>query len=452
METVWLIDATAYKKEISQELLAIKKDYFKIKAYARKQRIGDHVLPVQRTFSTGLLRIATLLHRIGYDVQYYHLNDFLEQNMAELAKGCPDIAAFGCVCPTVPICGNLAEKIKSRYPAAITVIGGAHVNMALNQTIKKFPCFDRYSFGYDKEAAGRVIGREINREIEDEPYVDYSILPYSLNEYDINIFTTLGCPFRCAYCQDGQMPYLEHRLDGGLGMIQEQLALGKLVHFFDSTLGYCESRLFEVCKALQALKHKFVLSCDIRAEFLTEKTLKALEDAGFREIRVGLEAADSRVLEKNNRKILPDTVMDKIKLVRKNSGLYLTLYTVSGLPGFTLETYRKNQEIYRYLLETRSVDEIKNAQYVPYPRDNMDLTGKGIIWMEDKWENYDRQSYPVYETKELTRQQIWEGFLDTARTINRAWLKGWGLGSVDELGNEELYPEYIVSNYLGKKV
>ena len=70
-----------------------------------------------------------------------------------------------------------------------------------------------------------------NREIEDEPYVDYSILPYSLNEYDINIFTTLGCPFRCTYCQDGQMPYLEHRLDGGLGMIQEQLAPGKLVHF-----------------------------------------------------------------------------------------------------------------------------------------------------------------------------------------------------------------------------
>lgn len=69
-------------------------------------------------------------------------------------------------------------------------------------------------------------------------------------------------------------------------------------YIFDSTLGYCESRLFEVCKALQALKHKFVLSCDIRAEFLTEKTLKALEDAGFREIRVGLEAADSRVLEK----------------------------------------------------------------------------------------------------------------------------------------------------------
>lgn len=451
MDIVWLIDATSYQKEIDQELLAIKRDYFKIKAYARTRRIGPHVRPVQRTFSTGLLRIATLLSRMGYGVQYYHLNDFLEQNIAEMAKCSPDIVAFGCVCPTIPVCGLLAEKIKSIYPKAVTVVGGAHVNVALKKTMEKYPYFDRYSFGYDKEAVGRMLHKEINGEIAeimDKPYVDYSILPYSLNDYDINIFTTLGCPFRCSYCQDGQMPYLEYQLDGGLGMIQEQLLPGKLVHFFDSTLGYCESRLLEVCKALKYLNHKFILSCDIRAEFLTGRTVEALEAAGFREIRMGLETVDKEVLAKNDRKVLPDMVMEKIKLVRENSGLYLTLYTVSGLPGFTRETYQRNQEIYRFLLETRSVDEIKNAQYVPYPRDDIDLADKGVIWKEENWENYDRQSYPVYETKELTRQQIWNGFLDTARTINEAWLKGWGFHSMDELGDGELYPEYIVGSYL----
>lgn len=448
METVWLIDATSYKKEIDQELLAVKMDYFKIKSYVRMQRIGHHVLPVQRTFSTGLLRIATLLHRMGYEVKYYHLNDFMEQNIVERAKEVPDIVAFGCVCSTIPLCSLLAENIKSRCAKVITVVGGAHVNVALKKTMEKYPYFDRYSFGYDKEAADRVLHRRISGEIADMPYVDYSILPYSLNEYDMNIFTTLGCPFRCAYCQDGQMPYLEYQLDGGLGAIQGQLKPGKLVHFFDSTLGYCESRLLEVCKVLKGLNHKFVLSCDIRAEFLTEKTVEALVAAGFKEIRIGLETVDHKVLEKNSRKVLPDTVMDKIKLVRENSELYLTLYTVSGLPGFTQETYRRNQEIYQHLLETRSVDEIKNAQYVPYPRDGIDLADKGVIWKDEKWENYDRQSYPVYETKELSRQQIWEGFLGTARTINRAWLKGWGYDSVDELGNGELYPEYIVGSYL----
>ena len=55
----------------------IKKDYFKIKSFVRQQIIGKHVLPTQKTFSTGLLRIATLLKRSGYSVEYFHLEDFL---------------------------------------------------------------------------------------------------------------------------------------------------------------------------------------------------------------------------------------------------------------------------------------------------------------------------------------------------------------------------------------
>ena len=76
---------------------------------------------------------------------------------------------------------------------------------------------------------------------------------------------------------------------------------------------------------------------------------------------------------------------------------------------------------------------------------------RGIIVKDDNWENYDRQSYPVYETEELSRQQIWDEYLDTARVINEAWLTGWGFHSIDELKNIESYPEYIVKNYLEKE-
>ena len=193
------------------------------------------------------------------------------------------------------------------------------------------------------------------------------------------------------------------------------------------------------------------MSCDIRAEFITDRTIAALEEAGFKEIRMGLETIDKEVLKQNDRKVLPDTIMEKIRLIRKKSKLYLTLYTISGLPGFTLETYKRNKDVFKFLLETRSVDEIKNAQYVPYPRDGINFMQRGIIVKDDNWENYDRQSYPVYETEELSRQQIWDEYLDTARVINEAWLTGWGFHSIDELKNIESYPEYIVKNYLEKE-
>lgn len=451
MKSIWLVDATSYKKRIDKELLDIKKEYFKIKSYVRKQIIGNHVLPTQKTFSTGLLRIATLLQRKGYFVKYYHLEDFLTQNIIETSEKYPMMIAFGCVCPTIPVCNQLAKKIKEVNGETITAIGGAHINVALKQTMYKYIYFDKYVYGYDLEAVSRLIDDDVNNDINYIPYIDYSILPYALNEYDINIFTTLGCPFKCKYCQDGQMPYFEYLLDGGLSIIQDSLVEHKLVHFFDSTLGYSESRILEICKALSNLKHKFILSCDLRAEFITAKTVVALEEAGFKEIRMGLETIDERVLKQNNRKILPDTILDKIKLIRNNSELYLTLYTISGLPGFTLDTYKKNKELFKLLLETRQVDEIKNAQYVPYPRDNIESAQNGIIIKDDHWENYDRQSYPVYETKELSRQQIWNEFLDTAKVINKSWLKGWGFNSINELKNVELYPEYIVNNYLERR-
>ena len=90
------------------------------------------------------------------------------------------------------------------------------------------------------------------------------------------------------------MPYYEYLLDGGISKLQEDLVPQKLIHFFDSTLGYSESRLLDICQALSVINHKYILSCDIRAEFITEKTITALEKAGFSEIRMGLETIDKK--------------------------------------------------------------------------------------------------------------------------------------------------------------
>lgn len=449
---IWLIDATSYHKDIDKELLDIKLDYFRIKSHVRNELIGPHIPPTQRTFSMGLLRIATILSQLDYQVEYLHLKDIDIDSKLEKTNILPSIVAFSCVCPTIPICERIALKIKKYSTDIITVVGGAHINVALNTTMQRFGAFDRFSYGYDVEAVSRIINQEIRKKIVSLPYVDYSLLPYKLMEYDLNVFSTLGCPFKCAYCQDGSVPYFENYLDGGLGAIKEELKPRKLIHFFDSTLGYSEKRLLNVCNSLSNLKHDFIFSCDIRAEFINPETVRALENAGFKEIRMGLETVDTAVLKANNRAALPDQVLRKIDIIRSESSIYLTLYTVSGIANYTLDTYEQNINLYQKLLRSRTVDEIKNAQYVPYPRDGIDFKKRGIFIKDENWENYDRQSYPVYETAELTRDQIWQGYLDTARAINSAWLEGWGFKSVDDIKNVSIYPEYIVNSYLERGI
>lgn len=446
---ILLVDATVYEKKINNELLALKKDYFKIKTFVRDAIIGQHIYPTQRTFSTGLLRIGTILNRLHYEVEYVHLDDFI--NTFEIVISNSKLIAFTCVCPTIPICNNLAHKIKRASRNITIAVGGAGINVALELTKKNYKEFDKYIKGYDIDAVCQLLECDQLKLLNNSPYVDYSILPYPLNQYDINIFSTLGCPFSCNYCQDGLIPYFENVLDGGLYRLKNMLPSGKLVHFFDSILGYSMERLLHICEYLSKKKHNFILSCDIRAEFITRESVWALEKAGFREIRIGLETADQMVLLNNNRQVLPQLILDKLKIVRDYSNLYITVYSVSGLPSSTINSLKKTKDLFQYLLEEKKVDEIKNAQFVPYPMDNVNYINRGIYIADYNWENYDRQSYPVYYTLDMSRDQIWQAFIDTAKVINQSWLKGNGFEKISDLKNAFIYPEYIVKNYLGDK-
>ena len=447
MQTIWLVDATVYKKEINLELLNLKRDYFKIKAHVRKNKIGTHLFPTQRTFSIGLLRIASILKVLNYEVEYFHLEEFQVIMESIDSQNLPALIAFGCVCPTIPICEMYSQKLKSKKRDIITAVGGAHINVAYNITRKRYEGFDRYIQGYDLEAVYHLIGVADVKLPLAMPYVDFSILPYKLNEYDINLFSTLGCPFKCSYCQDNKIPYFENDLDGGLHNIKEIFLGKKLIHFFDSTLGYSYERLMHVCKCLSDIRHGFILSCDMRAEYITKKSVIALEKAGFREVRIGLESADEDVLIKNNRNQSADMIHEKFKLIKEYSNLYLTVYSVSGLPSSTIASINKTYEMFHFLLGDKIVDEIKNAQYVPYPADDTDYTKEGIIIHDYNWENYDRQSFPVYSTVELSREQIWGAFIENAKVINHAWLIGNGFGAIDELGSVDVYPEYVLQSY-----
>lgn len=66
------------------------------------------------------------------------------------------------------------------------------------------------------------------------------------------------------------------------------------------------------------------------------------------------------------------------------------------------------------------------------------------------WSEYDRQSKPVFSTKDLNAEQIWSDFLDIEQTINDQWLKLTPYPSSEWLLRDykDGYSEYNVSCYL----
>lgn len=443
---IWLIDYNHYTVTMDPILADLRKDYFAIKRYVRAKKIGETAPVKTKTFSNGLLRIATILNYNHISVKYIHyyeIDDCLMRPDEE-----PTIVAFSAVCPTVPRCAELARKIKKQFPNAKMMIGGAHVNQVPELTLEKFPVFDSVNNNYELKAAEFLAQRKL-KECSGF-YVDYQLLPHPLHQYGINTFTSLGCMFHCDYCADGTAPHFKAMEDGQIGVMKNLLPERTLIHFFDSVLGYSPKGTLEVCRNIKSLNHPFLLSCDMRADVLTPEIIVSLEKAGFVEIRMGLDTASIEVLQQNGRTIMPDTLLNKLKMIRDYSGLYVSLYSITGLPGTTKDLHRVTLDYMRYIYEHHLADEIKNAIYVPYPMRNVDYKNRGVYITDQNWEHYDRSSYPVYRLETLNESDIWNMFLETARWMNTCWLQSIGLNSITEVpAIENGFHEYYESNYLG---
>lgn len=442
---IWLVDYTHYVQSISPELTQCKVDYFKIKSYKRYKIIGPTVPPKSRVYALGLLRIATILHRNHYPVRYLHyymLDEILNSRKEEL----PEIITFSCVCPTVPGCAEMAKRVKDVSPKTKVILGGVHVNLNPDLTANRFPVFDSLSLGYEKEAAEAIVGFDLE-DVRDI-YADFSLLPYPLHEYAVNTFTGAGCPFHCSYCVDGMAPQFRASCDGQLSDMKALLPEKTLIHFFDSVLGYSQSGLKQVCKSIQETDHNFILSCDMRADMLTPELIKDLRKAGFVELRMGVESGDQKLLDRNKRTLPVDTFAKIMKMIRDNSDIYITLYSITGLPGTTRQSQEQTLDYFDSLLQHQLADEIKNTLYVPYPINGVDYAKRGIRLLTEDWSKYDRQSFPVFETNEISASDLWDLYIYTARRINESWLKSCGFSSYDMIPViENYYTEYIIENY-----
>jgi len=442
---IWLVDYTHYVQDIDPGLVQCKTDYFRIKSWKRYQVIGPTSPPRSRVYALGLLRIATILDRNHIPVRYMHyymLREILQSGREEL----PETIAFSCVCPTVPGCAEMAGEIRKVSPGTRLILGGVHVNLNAEETARRYPVFDLMAVGYEKEAAEKIAGAPLEdvREI----YADFGLLPFPLSSYAVNTFTGAGCPFQCSYCADGFAPRFRASWDGQLGMMKQLLPERTLIHFFDSVLGYSREGMHRVCEVVRETGHNFILSCDMRADMLTPGLVRDLRKAGFAELRLGVESGDQSLLDRNKRTLAVDRFAGIMRMIRDNSDIYITLYSITGLPGTTAHSQQITLEYFDLLLQEHLADEIKNTLYVPYPMKGIDYAARGIRILTDDWSKYDRQSFPVFETKEMNAAELWELYLHTAREINKSWLKGCGFADYDSIPVlEGYYTEYIKENY-----
>lgn len=460
MKTVWLIDANSYQKEIHPKMLQLRKQFFSLKSRAKEEYFGHHIVPTGHSFSLGLLRIATILNRNNINVKYFHLQDVSRMiNNGEfencLTQDHPSFLGFSCVTPTVQTCNDIAVMAKITCGDLKTGLGGSHAIAAPQKTRNQLTAFDYLFCESETDIIllfEKIFGEKLSIPKFADEYVEYSLLPYSLDYYDLNIFTSIGCIQNCKYCLDNRRKPFMGNLDGGLTNLTKQQLLSKnrMIHFFDSSLGYSYARSLAVCDAIVASKHQYQLSCDLRADSITPELVYMLVKAGFVEISIGAESGDDNVLQASQKDAKCSDLINALKIVKENSNLYVSLYSLTGLPGTTSDTIHSSKDFFSYLLGSGLADEMKNAIFVPYPIDSFDYEKMGVYIFNQNWSDYDRQSYPVYNLNTMSAAEIWQDYLAITEYIVSSWAKKLGFSSLENLPTDR-YPETFASNYIGKE-
>lgn len=151
-----------------------------------------------------------------------------------------------------------------------------------------------------------------------------------------------GCPFRCAYCSsrllDGE--FQAGRPESALGTLrrlQRRFKTRSFAFYDDALLVDKEKGLIPFLEGVLSagIRADFYVPNAVHLRFLDRRTAELMKRAGFREIRLGFESAESAFHASLDQKLDPACLREGLAILRAAgfSGREITVYVLAGLPG-----------------------------------------------------------------------------------------------------------------------
>ncbi len=222
-----------------------------------KQLLGTHLFPRESTINGkmpfwSLLQLAAWLRREGHDVAYVEsYGTPVEAWLREVEVFDPDVIGLNAVTCTWAATRELLATIKRRRPDTLTVLGGAHTNVAKAEVLDECDDLDVAVFGEGEQTLSEIVARFANssrdfegvagcawrdgsgavrKECKRALIADVDDLPFPardlmrgperynprLNIYNrphnTVLFTGRGCPLTCASCHLPAVGALQFRI------------------------------------------------------------------------------------------------------------------------------------------------------------------------------------------------------------------------------------------------
>jgi len=351
---------------------------------------------------------ATLLKQKGHNVIW---NDCIaekinyEKFLSFYSEQKPDLISIETKTPVIKQHWKIINKLKEIHPKGLIVLMGDHVTAfplesMQNCQVDYIITGGDYDFlldgiidyieGTNNELLKGIWYRdntgikntgvfELNNDLNSLPFIDRDLTKWHLYgerlyKREPFTYTMVGrdCPYgKCTFCSWTTL-YPKFRARSPENLLDEigiLIKKYKIREIFDDTGTFPSgSWLKRFCEGMieRGYNKKIIIDCNFRFDYLTEKRAKMMKRAGFRLMKLGLESASQKTLDKLRKNNTVDQIKEGCKIA-KDAGLDVHLTIMVGYPWETKDDALRTLKLAHDLMKSGLADMLQSTIVIPYP-------------------------------------------------------------------------------------
>lgn len=393
---------------------------------------------------------ATLLNKKGYEVFWDDAiakKESYEKWISRIEKEFPDLMAIETKTPVVRFHWKIIKEIKEKSPNTKVVLMGDHVTefpeesmenskvdfvitggdydfglLSIADYLTKEKKLDKGIWYRDDKKIENTGKFELVYDLNSLPMIDRDLTRWELYKENGNYkylpgtYTMIGrdCWWgKCKFCSwPSLFPKYRTRkpelLFEEIKMLVEKYGIKEVMD--DTGTFPVGNWLKRFCNLMieSGLNKKVRISCNMRFGILKEEDYKLMKEAGFRLLLFGLESANQETLDRLDKGINVQDIIDGCKWAKK-AGLNPHLTAMIGYPWESYEDAKNTIELAKKLFTEGHADTLQATIVIPYPNTPLYKECVENNWLEvgaEEWERFDMREKVMKSP--LTENQIKE--------------------------------------------
>jgi anaerobic magnesium-protoporphyrin IX monomethyl ester cyclase len=348
-----------------------------------------------REYPLGVGFIGTVLQERGYEVSVFDQNaegpdDTLLWD--RISSFQPDVVGFSIITPNYPVARLQIAELKFRYPEAIIIAGGIHVNLFPNDVLSDgadvvvlgegeytvfrllealeagSPLANIQGVAFVENGSIRTNAKDPRPlSIDDLPIIDRNLYRLELYSHH-SMVASRGCPYDCSFCCNytGTVLVKGVAVSGHERVIQEMAVLergfgAKEIFFADDIFFLKKKSIITFCEEYTESGLSASWIGQLRADTMDSAVADAMASANCRRVYFGIESGSDEILSRANKRTTVEKMLSGVQYA-SNAGIRVKTGWIYGLPG-SLAEQRKSIDL---MLRMRP-HEISIHQLIPFP-------------------------------------------------------------------------------------